>query len=121
MLIRNLFGNEFTRAARQSAGYYSIKASSQASVTCIARKCSLKRESIPIEQLTLAYKDETVEALRIGFSPFIGDVYLAEKPEYTNAAFSITFSDSVPGGVVRVAVLSRQDDVFYFEREIVIE
>lgn len=82
---------------------------------------ALAEESIRAEPVTVAYHDEAVEALRIVFSPFIGDVYLAEKPEYTSAAFSITLSDSVPGGVFRVAVLSRQNDVFYFEREIVIE
>ena len=82
---------------------------------------ALANENNRIEQVTVAYHDETVEALRIVFSPFTSDVYLAEKPEYTSAAFSITLSDSVPGGVVRVAVLSRQNDVFYFEREIVIE
>ena len=82
---------------------------------------ALASESTRVEQVTVAYNDETVEASRVLFSPFTSDVYLAEKPEYTSAAFSITLSGNVPGGVVRVAVLSRQNDVFYFEREIIIE
>jgi len=82
---------------------------------------ALAKDSTRVEQMTVAYHQQTIEASRVLFSPFSGDAYLAEKPAYTNAAFSITLSGKVPGGVVRVAVLSRHNDVFYFEREIIIE
>jgi len=82
---------------------------------------ALANKNNRIEPVEIAYHDNTIEALRLVFSPFTGDVYLAERPEYTSAVFSITVSDGVPGGVVSVAVLSRHDDIFYFEREIVIE
>ena len=82
---------------------------------------ALAKESTRIELVTIEFKDRTIEATRVLFSPFVGDAYLAERPEYTHAAFSITLSNEVPGGVVGIAVTSSHNGVTYFEREIVIE
>jgi hypothetical protein len=81
----------------------------------------LAKKSTQIEQITVGYSDTTIGATRVLFSPFAGDVYLVEKPEYTQANFTITLSEDVPGGVVGIAVKSSQNDITYFKREIVIE
>jgi hypothetical protein len=82
---------------------------------------ALAKKNTQIEQITVVYGGRTIGATRVFFSPFAGDVYLVEKPEYTQANFTITLSDDVPGGVVSIAVKSSQNDVTYFKREIVIE
>lgn len=82
---------------------------------------ALAKENTRIELVTVEFNDRTIDATRVLFSPFVGDAYLAERPEYTHAVFSITLSDEVPGGVVGIAVKSSQKGVTYFEREIVIE
>ena len=82
---------------------------------------ALAKKNTLIEQITVEYSDRTIGATRVLFSPFAGDVYLVEKPEYTRANFSITLSDDVPGGVVGITVKSSQNNVTYFIREIIIE
>jgi hypothetical protein len=82
---------------------------------------ALAQKSTQIKQITVEYSGRTIDATAVFFSPFVGDVYLVEKPEYTHANFTITLSDDVPGGVVGIAVKSSQNDVAYFIREIVIE
>jgi hypothetical protein len=74
-----------------------------------------------IEEITMDYGATTIAATRVSFAPFINDSYLAEKPEYTGATFSILLSEEVQGGVVGVAVKSGQNDAVFFEREIVFE
>jgi hypothetical protein len=74
-----------------------------------------------IEEITMDYGATTVAATRVSFAPFINDSYLAEKPEYTGATFSILLSEEIPGGVVGVAVKSGQNDAVFFVREIVFE
>lgn len=82
---------------------------------------ALAKESTRFEPITASYNGNTIDATRVFFSPFAGDPYLAERPEYTGAILSITISDKVPGGVISVAAKSSKNDVTYFEREIVIE
>lgn len=82
---------------------------------------ALAKDSTRIEDITVDYDTRTVAATRISFAPFVDDRYLAEKPEYTGAMFSIILSEEVQGGVVGVAVKSGQNDLAYFEREIVFE
>jgi len=82
---------------------------------------AMAKENTQIEKITAKYNDREIDATRMFFSPFAGDPYLAERPEYTGAIFSITISDKVPGGVIGVAVKSSQNDVIYFVREIVVE
>ncbi len=82
---------------------------------------ALAKKSTRIEPVTVSYRSGTIDATRILLIPFFGDVYVAEKPEYTGAVFSITLSDEVPGGVVSVAVVSGKDGDTYFEHGIIIE
>ncbi len=82
---------------------------------------ALARDSTGVEEITVDFGAMTVAATRVSFAPFIDDGYLAEKPEYTGARFSIILSEEVQGGVVGVAVKSGQDDIIFFEREIVLE
>lgn len=82
---------------------------------------ALARGDIKIEQVNVKYSGRQVAATRMLFSPFINDVYLVEKPEYTKAVFSITLSNAVPGGVVGIAVKSAQSGSSSIEREIIIE
>ena len=81
----------------------------------------LAKENVLIEQLAAKYGDKPINATRMLFSPFKDDSYLAEKPEYTSAEFSIILSDDVPGGVFSVSVKSSPGSANGFQREIVIE
>ena len=71
-----------------------------------------------IEKTGVEYGGNTVDATRLTFEPFAGDPYLAERPEYTSAVFSITLSAEVPGGVVGVAARSGDGVGNGFVREI---
>ncbi len=82
---------------------------------------ALADSSTGIEEINVDFGATTIAATRVSFAPFIKDRYLAQKPEYTGARFSIVLSEEVPGGVVGVAVKSGQNDAVYFEREIVFE
>lgn len=82
---------------------------------------ALANKSTQIEQITDKYNNRTIDATRIRFSPFVGDPYLAERPEFTRAAFVITLSDEVPGGVVSVSVKSSHQGAVHFEHKIIIE
>lgn len=82
---------------------------------------ALAKESTGIEEIRVDYGATAIAATRVSFSPFIDDSYLAQKPEYTGARSSIILSEEVQGGVVGIAVVSGQDDIGYFEREIVFE
>ncbi len=82
---------------------------------------ALANKNTQINQISAEYNDKAIDAKRIIFSPFVGDPYLAEKPEYTKAIFSITLSSDVPGGVVSVTVSSSHQGGTYLERKIVIE
>ena len=82
---------------------------------------ALAESSTGIEEITVDYGATTIAATRVSFAPFINDSYLAEKPEYSGATFSIVLSEEILGGVVGVAVKSGHNDVAYFEREIVFE
>ena len=82
---------------------------------------ALAKESTKIEPITANYNGNTINATRVFFSPFAGDPYLAERPEYTSAILSITLSDKVPGGVLGVVAKSSKNDVIYFEHKIRIE
>lgn len=82
---------------------------------------ALAKESTQIKPVTANYNGNTIDATRVLFSPFAGDPYLAERPEYTSTILSITISDKVPGGVIGVAAKSSKNGVIYFAREILIE
>ena len=82
---------------------------------------ALAKDSTSIEEISVNYDTRTITAKRVSFAPFVGDSYLAEKPEYTGARFSIILSADVQGGVVGIAVKSGQNDAANFEREIVFE
>lgn len=82
---------------------------------------ALAKDSTGVEKISVDNGAMTIAATRVSFAPFVDDSYLAEKPEYTGARFSIVLSDEVLGGVVGVAVKSGQNDLAYFEREIVFE
>ncbi len=71
-----------------------------------------------IEQVDAEYHAARVKATRLSFQPFAGDPYLAQRPAYTGAVFSITLSEAVPGGVIGVGVSSGDDTAQRFTREI---
>ncbi|MCP4877304.1 MAG: hypothetical protein GY896_17730 [Gammaproteobacteria bacterium] len=82
---------------------------------------ALAKDSTSIEEIKMIYDTRTINAKRVSFAPFVDDSYLAEKPEYTGARFSIILSAEVQGGVVSIAVKSGQNNVADFERELVFE
>lgn len=82
---------------------------------------ALADSSTSVEEITVDFGTTTITATRVSFAPFIKDSYLAEKPEYTDATFSILLSEEVQGGVVGIAVKSGLNDAVFFEREIVFE
>lgn len=82
---------------------------------------ALAKPDTRIEPVMVKYNNKTADATQIRFSPFVGDVYLVEKPEYTTATFYITLSKEVPGGVVAIAVKSSKNYPTYFEKEITLE
>ncbi len=82
---------------------------------------ALARDSTEVEETAANFGTTTVAATRVSFSPFADDQYLAEKPEYTSARFSIILSEKIPGGVAAVTVKSVRGDTTFFEREIAFE
>jgi len=82
---------------------------------------ALADSSTGVEEITVDFGAKTIVATRVSFAPFIKDSYLAEKPEYTGARFSILLSEEVQGGVVGIAVKSGLNDAVFFEREVVFE
>jgi len=55
------------------------------------------------------------------FKPFQDDPRVGQQPEYSNATFSVTFSEAVPGNLVAVSVESSAAGEFFFSQGIRIE
>ena len=82
---------------------------------------AMARAGVAVEPLSLAYREATIDATRVAFSPFSDDPRLEARPDIIAARFSIILSDGVPGGVVGVAVKSVVGGVNAFEHAITIE
>jgi len=52
--------------------------------------------------------------------PFVGDQYLADRPEYTQAHITFRFSDSVPGQLVSIKLVSGPADEPKLTRELML-
>ena len=52
--------------------------------------------------------------------PFVGDPYLAERPEYTQAQITFRFSQSVPGQLVSIKLQSGPSDQPKITRELIL-
>lgn len=57
-----------------------------------------------------------VDTTTLRFKPFTDDPRVGQQPEYSNAEFTIVFSDAIPGGVVSVGVESTSENDFFYSQ-----
>lgn len=88
------------------------------------------RDSLASDSVKLVegVKDESVESLypysdysEFTLQPFVGDPFLIERPEYTQAKITMRFSDAVPGRLVFVKLLSGPPDNPKVTRELAVD
>ncbi len=66
----------------------------------------LASDAVNIKHKKDRYQDQDIKTTELSFTPLANDTYLANRPEYTSARFTITLSDDVPGGVLGIRVES---------------
>lgn len=62
-----------------------------------------------------------VDTVVLTFSPFLDDQYIRGLPHFVNSKFTISFSESVSGGLVGIEVISADSDQTYFAEELLLE
>ncbi|MBX2885467.1 MAG: hypothetical protein KTR32_36270 [Granulosicoccus sp.] len=78
-------------------------------------------KEVAISQENSQLNDASIDTTVLRFRPFIDDPRVGRQPEYSNAEFSIAFSEAVPGGVVSVAVESTTDKDFFYRQTVSIK
>jgi len=82
---------------------------------------ALAGDQVAIEETALEVADAQISATVLAFSPFVGDPYLAEHPDYLDARFEVALSDEVPGGVVSISMESKREEETLMRSELLID
>ena len=81
----------------------------------------LASDKVNVENKALSVNDKNIDTTVLSFKPFEKDENLAADSIYQHAVFSITLSDTVPGGIVGIGVNARADGQPDFSRQITIQ
>jgi len=71
---------------------------------------SLASADVKLDNESLNFNNEPIEATTLTFFPFSNDAYLGSEPLLREARFTMSFSDDVPGSVVSIQILAESDD-----------
>ncbi len=71
---------------------------------------ALADKRIIVESGTAQYAEQKIETSNVSFSPFTDDTNLDKSSVLRNSLFTVQFSDSVPAGVVAIAVTAHSGE-----------
>ncbi len=74
---------------------------------------ALADKRIIVESDTAQYAEQEIETSKVSFSPFSNDTNIDKSSVLRNSVFTVQFSDTVPAGVVTIAVTARAGEQQY--------
>ncbi len=81
---------------------------------------ALASDKVSVEKKKMSVNDNEVDTTVVQFQPFENDQNIASDSIYGDAVFTITLSDTVPGGIVGVGVNASHDGQPAFSQQLTI-